>query len=532
MKVLLTNSPVHDDFELMGIRSSASYIYLGSMLGRQKNLGLHKVADARIEDVNISGKNEFIERMQKYDPQIVGTSIYEINYEKVADLVQSVKKAKPGVIFALGGQMATHVPRSVLKMTGADLVFRGEADFTFREAVEKLDKGEDLENLADIDGVVVQKEGKIISSQKSSKIPYLNQKAMMDIDLDFELVEDMQDRVGYKSLGFVFSRGCPNKPCSFCQFSITSNGYRTLTEDRIIEIMTEVNRLPNIKYFDFGDAVFGTSREGAKKLLKRLQKGNFHFDLYHGELSVDQFLEKGEFGKRNVDKEIVSLMNELNFGGELGIEHLSEGGLKKFNKYRYTPEEAMELLRTFANYGTYISASMIHMGVDTSTFDLAEHYSNVIKMYDELGQCKNIVIHPAEIAVPYIGTREYQKIQKQINDNPIYYILCRDFSWLHELPENDGYEFLMKQFMPFDEDVSHALLDLILYRPVFSPSTERKQTDMFGIFMMIERMKKYADSPELKKILNSIQPQSLDTMIASYTAKRTSELIDMYKQIK
>ncbi len=192
MKVLLTNSPLTEDRQKPWMMiNSTGYLYLGSMLQEQEVFGMDKVADVRIDDVNVLGKDGFRRAVEAYDPAVMGTSVYEFNIDEVRSLIEDVKKTNPDITFAVGGPAATQIPKSVLRITGADIAFRGEADFTFREAVERLGRGSSVEDLSDIEGVVVRKNGKIYYGSESAKTPVIDQKTLRAIDIDFALVGDM-----------------------------------------------------------------------------------------------------------------------------------------------------------------------------------------------------------------------------------------------------------------------------------------------------------------------------------------------------
>ena len=528
MKVLLTVSPIslkRGDGPL-SLRTSSSYFYLGSMLHEQPAFGLDKVADVRIEDINARTPEEFEQIVRDYDPDIVGTSVYEFNWQMVRDLVLITKSAKPSVLFAVGGQTPTKIPKSILRMTGADIAFRGEADFTFRQAVESLSHGNGIESLLDVDGVVVQsgsqplheKPGKILYGSNSLKIPWISQSDLRNIRLDFGIMAEQQQNLQYQSIDFVSSRGCPNHTCSFCQFSSTDNGYRALSQDQVIESIREIRGLPGVKYLVFGDAVFGTNRKGAKSLMGRLDKEDFGFEVYHGEFSVDQFLQPGDFGSRKPDTEMMRKALAISLCGELGVEHLSDGGLQKYNKFRYTAKEAMDVMEAMVGNGMMFSPSFIHFGTETTKEDLAEHFANLIHFYDLAYGVEGISLGSGTMSpLPYIGTREYDKILKRMHADPIYgYITKRTLEHLdsiYELPEDDGYPYMFSLLIPFDYDIFKSTYDLVLFTQATSADFQDRQ-EMFNIFYMINHLKDKIPEGELRKRFESIRPNhpKLDAM--------------------
>ncbi|MCD4785932.1 MAG: cobalamin-dependent protein [Candidatus Eremiobacteraeota bacterium] len=530
MKILLTNSPISDIFIGVGNRASSSYIYLGSMLYEQKKLGLNKIpdVDVRIADVNMTGFDGFKKEIELFDPDIVGTTVYEFNWPLVGELVNAVKSVKPDVIFAVGGPTPTLIPRSIIRMVNADIVFRGEADFTFREAVKRLSKGENLEDLLDIDGVVIRKGDEIAGG--SDTYPIVPQEDLENIDIDLNLFARMQEKLQYRVVDFAFSRGCPYRRCTFCQVSTTKR-YGRLSLGKTIEVLKQLTSMPHIEYLIFGDGTFGGGRKGAMKLIRRMIDEDIgdKIEGFFGELSVDLFLNEGEFGIRDADIEFIKLMKSANFfGGELGIEHLSVGGLKKFDKFRYSPGEAMGVVNALANNDFEANISLINVGVDTTIEDLAEHLGNLIELYNEYENNRFVKIDFSEIVDPFIGTKEYNKILSRMLKDSAY---CRatenelgKTGDLYKLPENDGYPYIFNEFIPIDPCIAGTFRDLKLYRKQFPfPAENQKEMDLFNIFSLIELMKRNTGNSEMVKKLDSIRPKS-EFLIFSNIAREAVEL--------
>jgi len=491
-------------------RSSASYVYLGSMLRRQTELGLDsRIADAVIEDYNQVGPAGFAATISIEDPVLVGTTPFELNIGPVKGLFDFVRLTKPGTICAIGGPFATRVPKSALRMTGADVAFRGEADFTFRQAMERLRRGQTLEDLMGIDGVVVRSGDRILYGTESERVPVITQPDYRAIAIKYDLLADVQARAKYLSLDFVFSRGCPNQTCSFCDFFVGDNTYRRLQEDKVMEIMHELKRLKaGALSLCFGDAIFGGGRQQAKSLLRRIIAEGPFFIRYHGEFSVDQFLVGKEVGNREVDRELLDLVREASFFCETGIDHLSSEGLAQYGKgSRYTVEEAMNLARQAQVNGASLGVNYLHIPPGISVDGLVEHYSNVIKLRDELGSDGPVELGHSTLINPYIGTGEYERIIKRMEEDEVYGELMAPL--VQELPEDDEYGVIFpSHYMPFDPFLCEVLIEYKIYcelaQSMFDLPLNTDRAYIHEVFGLLEIIKHKTDDRAIKERIDGI----------------------------
>lgn len=543
MKVLFTNSPKGDiPFDIESNRSSTAYAYLGSMLDEQPQLGLPKVADAVIEDYNLRGNIEFAKVIEEVDPIVVGTTVYEFSIASVRNLVHLVRSVNPKIKVVIGGPVATLMPKSALKLTGADIALRGEADFTFRQTVEMLGSGAQLEDLLSIDGVVARNNGTMLFGAKSGNVPFIDEETLRKIRIHFELMADMQLHSRYETIDFTFSRGCPYSRCSYCQITAGNPHYRSLGINQTLDILRELSMLPYARYMVFGDAVFGGNVENAKQLIRNLSR--YHFRVYGGQFSTDMFLLQGQLGSRIVDIDTIKMMKDVNLGGEIGVDHLSIGGLRKYRKFRYTPDEAIRVLRAFYDVRLPMHLGMISVGPDISSEDLAEHASNVLKVLSISEKEFFSVGSTVSQLFAYLGTAEYSKVVERISSDPEYRAMMLESpSPPLVLPEDDGFPYLLSNYYPLDPivrkvatDFAHITLEII---PSLGNALEFSEHEMniINTLIMCELLRIHGDRRS-RQIISNIRHTShkealthhfVSEIVNTYTA--LAETIYPYKRL-
>ncbi len=381
-------------------------LYLASMLGKQRKLGLPKTADVMLEDPNIDGSRE---RISRFGPDVFGVTAYELNLDEVRELLAAVKELDPGTSCFVGGPAATSVPDYVLHFTGADAVFLGEADLTFRKVIEHLDSGGKLRDV-DAEGVLVRDGDNVEGNRKK---PFLPQDVYEAIEPDMGLIAELHSVAGYHAIDFSFSRGCPAPRCTFCQISPVS-GHRRLSDEKAVRIMKEIATFCRRAAMTFGDGTFGGGKEGAKSLLSMMEREGIHFPLMFAEVSVEMLLEDGELGPRKADTELMRMMRDANLCFEVGIDNLTENQLKKFNKFRYTFDEICRMFEGMREAGLHGYGGIHLAGTDTVCEDVVECMKRAFEIKNRFGRK---IIDVSDTVTPFVGTGEYRKFMRFADDD-------------------------------------------------------------------------------------------------------------------
>ncbi|PWI49065.1 B12-binding domain-containing radical SAM protein [Candidatus Heimdallarchaeota archaeon B3_Heim] len=219
--------------------------------------------------------NDYRRYLKRYRPDFVGIQTLTPNF---ADALAAAKIAKEQnvPIVALGGYHPTAMPdESLLLGKGnVDLIFRGEAEYSILEFIQKYEKGQDWTN---IKGISFLKE-----------IPQHNPPAPLIQDLDTLPLPSRHllpmDR--YKIFGSAFpatsvitSRGCPFS-CDFCSVSAFYGAkWRPRSPEKIAEEVRFLREVMDIKATAFVDDLFFISNKRVKILSSALSRIK---DIYWG----------------------------------------------------------------------------------------------------------------------------------------------------------------------------------------------------------------------------------------------------------
>ncbi|HME52193.1 MAG TPA: radical SAM protein, partial [Candidatus Lokiarchaeia archaeon] len=285
-------------------------LYLGQVL-------VNNSYDVKVYDQNVTGVRnaELMETLiKKWDPHIIGVSTCIHNYWTTIDLVRRIKEWNPNAIIVAGNYIATFFPDKLMQEEPVDYCIRGEAEYSFLDLVNRLMRGEQVND--EIKGLVYRERGII----KTSPIP----EPIKDIDSipipDRRLI-DFGYQLQHKSTSIMTSRGCPNN-CRFCYFSsIMGRRWRARSVDNLIE---ELSMLKSQGYKDIvlGDSNFNLNKKRTLHLCAEIKKNGLDSIAYSGDMRVD-----------GVNYDVMRSLQKVNFGKILfGIESGNQRILDYYNK--------------------------------------------------------------------------------------------------------------------------------------------------------------------------------------------------------
>ncbi|MHA1993298.1 MAG: B12-binding domain-containing radical SAM protein [Candidatus Hodarchaeales archaeon] len=279
MKILLLVPPSNQEktiskYQLAFLNFTAPPLGLGYIAAVLEEHGYskNKILDSQAYALT---PNDYRRYLKRYAPDFLGIQSLTPNF---TDSLQAAKIAKEEnvPIVALGGYHPTAMPdESLLLGKGnVDLVFRGEAEYSTLEFVQKYEDGQDWK---EIKGISFLKE-----------IPQHNPPAPLIQDLDSLPLPARHllpmDR--YKIFGSAFpatsiitSRGCPFS-CDFCSVSAFYGAkWRPRSPEKIAEEVRFLREEMDIKATAFVDDLFFISNRRVKRLSLALSKIK---DIYWG----------------------------------------------------------------------------------------------------------------------------------------------------------------------------------------------------------------------------------------------------------
>lgn len=278
--------------------------------------------------------SDLISKANEIKPDIIAYSANVIGFEKIVEANERVKKVHK-FISIMGGPQATFSPETFSE-SGMDAYCVGEGEYTFRDFLKQLEKGESIDDIENI-----------ITKNKINPVRPLirNLDELPVADRDLILSSSYLKNTPKKT--FYTTRGCPFK-CKYCCNNYYHKLYsgkgpivRRFSVERIIKEIEYVRNNYRMDFIKFGDDLFAmkadewleefsekySSRIGIpfncylrfdtvdERLLKLLKKAG----CYSVHLSVDSIskhVRENILGRRMRDVDIVS---QLKLIREYGI---------------------------------------------------------------------------------------------------------------------------------------------------------------------------------------------------------------------
>ncbi|MHA2105785.1 MAG: B12-binding domain-containing radical SAM protein [Candidatus Hodarchaeales archaeon] len=221
---------------------------------------------------------DFKRVIKRFRPDILGLQIKTPNYYDAVEVSRIAKEEDvPYVIW--GGHHASPMAEEVLTANqNVDIVFRGEAEYTFRDFVQAVDDGKDWTGIR---GISYRENGFIKHTPNAPLIKDIN-------ELPFP-ARHLLPMDSYRIFGsalpattMITSRGCPYD-CEFCAVtSFYGRRWRTRTPENIAAEMEEIREKYGVKAVAFVDDLFFTSEKRVLRICKAISDVRRTHDIYWG----------------------------------------------------------------------------------------------------------------------------------------------------------------------------------------------------------------------------------------------------------
>ncbi len=233
------------------------------------------------EDIEpLPSEEQFLARIAGEKPDILAFSVVT-NQWRYTRMLASQARKKFSIPFVLGGIHALACTAEILQTGLFDYVFRGECEEAFLEFVQKLDRGQSVENVRNL-ALIYDGEVRI---NPVRPLPDLTKLPPKDYEsMDFQRIIDAK----HGWVGLMASRGCPFS-CTYCFNHVMVDSYkddlqcsfkelnyiRRFTVDQMIrEIECLQKNYRNIKMFIFDDDLFTSDKIYVKEFCEAYKKGS------------------------------------------------------------------------------------------------------------------------------------------------------------------------------------------------------------------------------------------------------------------
>lgn len=380
----MNNTPNSTDILLCTLNSTYQHSSFG-LRYLYANLGELQSRCQILESTIKETPRNFVEKILKLNPRIVGLSVYIWNTLETLETIMILKKISPKTVIVLGGPEISHETETQEQhLKWADYIIKGEADFAFRElCTEILLKNETPKTK------VIQAE---LPDIKNIQLPY-----------SYYSDEDIRNRVIYVEA----SRGCPYK-CEYCLSSLD----KSVRSFELDNFLGEMQRLLDrgVRTFKFVDRTFNLSPTTSTRILKffleHINLGLFlHFELVPDRLPPEI-------------RELIKLFPAGSLQFEVGIQTLNAEVAKNISRHN-------DLVKVQDNFKFITEQTHVHTHADLIVGLPGENLESFGEGFDRLAS-----FEPDEIQVGILkrlkGTpisRHEQAFKMTYSDAPPFQIL-------------------------------------------------------------------------------------------------------------
>jgi anaerobic magnesium-protoporphyrin IX monomethyl ester cyclase len=235
LKVLLINPPgwVGDRIPLGYDLVPSVPLGLGYLASTMESEGI----TAKIVDMDWGGfsKEELVDMISKFDPDIIGITSFTSNYANAVDIAKAAKSHNPNIKIVFGGVHATFIHRDVLHtIPEVDIVVRYEGERAICEICDALDRGRKLEN---VKGISFRHDNRVFSTPLRHRIENLDSIPFPAFHLLEPSIEHYIGEGKEKGFPIITTRGCPFN-CIFCSTAaLHGRKYRTRSANNVLDEM-------------------------------------------------------------------------------------------------------------------------------------------------------------------------------------------------------------------------------------------------------------------------------------------------------
>jgi anaerobic magnesium-protoporphyrin IX monomethyl ester cyclase len=256
--------------------------------------------------------NEISKKITKFNPDILGITMFTANYKVSKMIASNAKKFNDKMIVVVGGVHPTIDAENTLRNDEFDFLVRGEGEYTFLDLISGKE-------FSKIKGLSYKQKDKIIHNEKR---PFIKNLDLLPFpERNFFITSTKHMDFG----SVITGRGCPYN-CIFCASSkIWERKVRFRSAENVLEELKHLKKNFNSNLIYFVDDTFTLDKSRAKKICQGIidKKLNLKWKC---DTRVDA-----------LDYELVSLMKKsgcirIKIGVETGSERMQKRIKKNLTK--------------------------------------------------------------------------------------------------------------------------------------------------------------------------------------------------------
>ncbi len=319
MNVLLVQPPIHPESFAGGTMEPMALEVLAAGIRRDKHIG--NAANVIILDLRVEDDGALERKMARYKPLVVGVTGITMDYPRMIDVLQRVKRFDPGTATVVGGHHATMAPREFY-LPAVDYIVRGQGITTLPRIIRFVSSGQRVRPV----GSILARENDCFAGDPDC--------------WDFDRVDMVkpdrsltaQYRHRYRFQGFTWgllitAQGCPFR-CSFCACWKVLNGrYEARDPEAVVEELAEV---PEKRVFIGDDHTFGDVKR-AERLAELIRQRGIRKILL-GYSRADTIVKHPDLLKRWAAVGLKGLTVGFEALSDEELQHLNKGSTVEINE--------------------------------------------------------------------------------------------------------------------------------------------------------------------------------------------------------
>jgi radical SAM superfamily enzyme YgiQ (UPF0313 family) len=350
-------------------------------------------------------KKEVLERIEEYDPDLLGISglITTVKFQR--DLVRDLRVRGFDKFVISGGGCATSVPGLMQKEGNIDILVIGEGEHTMLELARVLQK---KGQLSTVDGIIYKNDDTYITNPSRKNEANLNRFPFPAYDLlpvdiytknhiwgdknASNKYEGFDKCIIERDMNLISSRGCPFK-CNYCYHIFGRGKYRFRSPQNIYKEVEFLRDEYEIDFISFVDDNMLVNRNRVIEFCNLMRNSGVKWGCL---ARVDEITEE--------------YVKHLKAGGCVGIGFGLESGspkiLKNMNK-KATPDQALRVFDLLRDHDIYVNGTFI-LGYPGENWDTVRETKDFCEQLD--------ILQKFFFITPYPGTPLWAHASKLIED--------------------------------------------------------------------------------------------------------------------